>query len=82
MSRSRDEEEGRKNLLRGVKRLQSIKLTCTSCGSVRVEKRGYPIKLWKLIVLQDKLPPTTSLLCEGCCKTRPHFVDWPEEAKG
>ncbi len=73
-----DDEDGRAYILGGIKRIQTIKLTCTGCGNVRVEKRGYPIKLWKKIEQTNKLPPTWALLCEACCKTNPHFVDWPD----
>lgn len=80
MSQELDNEEDRARLLRGIKRLRSLKLVCTTCGNVRVVKRGYPIKLWRVIAQTDALPATVGILCDRCCKTHLHFVDWPDDA--
>jgi hypothetical protein len=76
---SEDDDEEHAQLLRAIKRLQALKLTCTSCGNVRVVARGYPVKLWRVIARTDKLPPTLGMLCDKCCTPQTHFVDWPDE---
>ena len=79
MSRlSDDDDESRARLLRGIKRLQHLRLTCTVCGTVREVRRGYPIKMWRVIEHTDKLPAMVGVLCAKCCKSHLHFVDWPE----
>jgi len=75
---SKDDDEGERHLLRGIKTISHVRVTCTVCGHVRQFERGYPKKLWDRIEKTDRLPPVWSMACKaGCCEHSAHFVDWP-----